>query len=253
LVFVDGTLAPHALLAQIQDILGAVTEGHPVQQVINTGVAGMLQIVVDAQQLLGTGGGWIRQQAGLIAPDDGLHPGVHGPGIIAAPHLIYAQGVSLVGEHAGGMGVVVGHHGLYGRVSDGLGIAPGLPLQGPAHAFPVLGAEADGAFLVVIEGHLMEPAGPQAGRLIVDAVVSAVLHLDGAGGVCRQRGGGQQTQHTDQHQQHGDHSLVWETNLSHTLFLSEKGKAGGPCFPTIKTGCGDLVPTACFFFCVLIY
>ena len=60
LVFVDGTLAPHALLAQIQDILGAVTEGHPVQQVINTGVAGMLQIVVDAQQLLGTGGGWIR-------------------------------------------------------------------------------------------------------------------------------------------------------------------------------------------------
>ena len=213
----------------------------------------MLQIVVDAQQLLGTGGGWIRQQAGLIAPDDGLHPGVHGPGIIAAPHLIYAQGVSLVGKHASGMGVVVCHHGLYSGVSDGFGIAPGLPLQGPAHAFPVLGAEADGAFLVVIEGHLMEPAGPQAGRLIVDAVVGAVLHLDGAGGVRCQCGGGQQAQHTGQHQHHGDHSLVWETNLSHTLFLSEKGKAGGPCFPTIKTGCGDLVPTACFFFCVLIY
>ncbi|CAN3988500.1 purine-nucleoside phosphorylase, partial [Dysosmobacter welbionis] len=222
LVFVDGTLAPHALPAQIQDILSAVPEGGPVQQIIYTAVIAMVQVVINADQLLGTGSGRIRQQAGLIAPDDSLYPCVHGPGIIAAPHLIYAQGVSLIGEHAGGMGVVVGHHGLYGRVGDGLGVPPGLPLQGPAHALTVFGAETDGAFLVVIKGHLMEQAGPQAGRLIVDAVVGAVFHLDGAGGVCRQRGGGQQTQHTDQHQQHGDHSLVWETNLSHTLFLSEK-------------------------------
>ena len=51
----DGTLAPYALIAQVQDILGTVPEGGPVQQVINAGVAGMLQVVVDVQQFLRAG------------------------------------------------------------------------------------------------------------------------------------------------------------------------------------------------------
>ena len=205
-VLMDGTIAPYALIAQVQNILGTVAEGHPIQQIIYTAVIAVVQVIINADQLLGAGGGRVRQQASLIAPDDSLHPSIHSPGIIAAPHLVYAQGMSLVGKHAGGMGIVVGHHGLHGRVGDGLGVAPGLALQGPAHAFPVLGTEADSAFLVVIEGHLMEPAGPQAGRFIVDAIVGAVLQLDRAGGVRRQRRGGQQAQHTHQHEQQGRHT-----------------------------------------------
>ena len=202
----DGTIAPYALFAQVQDILGTVAEGHPIQQVIYTAVIAVVQAIINADQLLGAGGSRVIQQTGLVAPDDSLYPGVHGPGILAAPYLIHAQGVGLIGEYPGGMGVVVGHHGLHGRVGDGLGVAPGLALQGPAHAFPVLGTEADSAFLVVIEGHLMEPAGPQAGRFIVDAIVGAVLQLDRAGGVRRQRRGGQQAQHTHKHEQQGRHT-----------------------------------------------
>ena len=71
----------------------------------------MLQIVVDAHQFLGAGGHGVRQQTGLVAPDNGLHPGVHGPGVAAVPHIVHTQGVGLIGEHAGGVGVIVGHHG----------------------------------------------------------------------------------------------------------------------------------------------
>ena len=53
----DGTLAPYALLAQVQDILGTVPEGGPVQQVIYTAVIAVVQVVLDADQLLGAGGG----------------------------------------------------------------------------------------------------------------------------------------------------------------------------------------------------
>ena len=178
-VLVDGALAPHALSAQIQDILRPVTERSAVHYIVNAGIAGMLQIVIHAQQFLSAGSHGVGEQTGLVSPDDGLHPGVHGPGVVAAPHIVHAQGLGLVGEHTCGMGIEIGHHGTHGGVVDGLGLAPGLALQRPAHAFALFGAEAHGALSVEAEVHLVEMALAQGRGIIFDPVVGAVIHLNG--------------------------------------------------------------------------
>ena len=64
----DGTIAPYALFAQVQDILGTVAEGHPIQQVIYTAVIAVVQVIINADQLLGAGGGRGIQKTGLVAP-----------------------------------------------------------------------------------------------------------------------------------------------------------------------------------------
>ena len=217
-VFVDAALAPYALCAQIQNILGAVTERFIAHYIVDAGIAGMLQIVVDAQQFLGAGSHRVRQQTGLVAPDDGLYPGVHRPGIAAVPHVVHAQGLVLIGKDAGGMCVEVSHHGGHGGVGNGLGIAPCVALQRPAHAFPLFGAEAHGTLSAQAKVHLVQVAGAQGRRFIFDAVVGTVVHLDGAG-TCRQSRGGQQAQHTHQHKQHSRHAGEGETDFLHKVKL----------------------------------
>ena len=128
-VLVDAALAPYALCAQIQNILGAVAERSAVHGIVNAGIAGMLQIVVNAQQFLGAGHHGVRQQTGLVAPDDSLGPGVHGPGVVAIPHVIHTEGFGLIGKDAGRMCVEVGHHRFDCGIGDGLGISPGVAFQ----------------------------------------------------------------------------------------------------------------------------
>ena len=112
------------------------------------------------------------------------------------------------------MCVEVSHHGGHGGIGNGLGIAPGVALQRPAHAFTLFSAEAHRAFSVQAEVHLVQVAGAQGRRFIFDAVVGTVVHLDGAG-TCRQRRGGQQTQHTHQHKQHSRHAGEGEADFLH--------------------------------------
>ena len=129
-VLIDIAVAPDALSTQIEDVLGAVSERGPVYDLVNAGVAGVLQIVVDIHQFLGAGSHGISGKRLLfMAPDDSLHPCVHGPGVVRAPDLIHAQGVGSVGKNAAAVGIIIGHHGLYRRVADGLGVIPLMSLQ----------------------------------------------------------------------------------------------------------------------------
>ena len=88
-VLIDFTLAPHAFSAQIQDVLDPVAERYAVYQVINAGIVRVFQIVVDAHQLLRTGGDRVCQQTGLVPPNNGLCPGVHCPGVVAVPNGVF--------------------------------------------------------------------------------------------------------------------------------------------------------------------
>ena len=128
-VFINGALAPYALRAQVEDILRPVPERSAVHSLVNTGIIGVFQIVVDAQQFLSAGNHGVGQQTGLVAPDDGLGPGVHRPCVVAVPHIIYTQSLGLISKDAGGVGVEVRHHGFDGGVVDRLGTPPGVALQ----------------------------------------------------------------------------------------------------------------------------
>ena len=222
-IFKNFAVAPDALSAQVENILGAVPERGPVYDIVNAGVAGVLQIVVDIHQLLCAGSHGISgKRLLLMAPDDSLHPGVHGPGIVTAPNLIHAQGMSLVCKNAAAVGVIIRHHGFDGRIADGLWVIPLVSLQRPAHAAPVVGAKACDSIAVVVKFHLVEPAGVEGCRLIVDTVMGAVLHDNGvrAGGQGRS---GEQTQDTHQRQQHGEDPGRQRMRLFlHVLFLSSE-------------------------------
>ena len=117
-VFIHSALAPNALAAQVQDELGPVPEGALALLLVDAGVVGALQGVVHGHQLLGAGHDRIAHAALLIPPDASLDPGVHVPPIPGAPDVRHAQGLRLVGEDAGGMGVVIGHHSFHGGVGD---------------------------------------------------------------------------------------------------------------------------------------
>ena len=232
-IFKNFAVAPDALSAQIENILGAVPERGPVYDIVNAGVAAVLQIVVDIHQLLCAGSHGISgKRLLLMAPDDSLHPGVHGPGIVTAPDLIHTQGMSLVCKNAAAVGVIIRHHGLDGRIADGLWVIPLVSLQRPAHAAPVVGAEACDGVAVVVELHLVEPAGVEGRGFVVDAVMSAVLHDDGirTGGQGR---GGEQAQDAHQRQQHGEDPGRQRMRLFlHVLFLSsEKERPKGQGIP----------------------
>ena len=88
-------IAPYALRAQVEDILRPVPERSAVHSLVNTGIIGVFQIVVDAQQFLSAGNHGVGQQTGLVPPDDSLGPGVHGPGVVAVPHVVHAEGFGL--------------------------------------------------------------------------------------------------------------------------------------------------------------
>ena len=128
-VFIDGAVAPHPLGTKIQDVLCAIPQCSSVYNVINAGVTGVLQIVIDVHELLRTGSHRIGEEVFLIAPDHRLHPGVHGPGIVGTPCFIDTEGFCLIGKDASGVGVEIGHHGFYGGIGDFPGIIPFMALQ----------------------------------------------------------------------------------------------------------------------------
>ena len=165
---------------------------------------GPVQGVEYGHQLLGAGRHGVAHTALLIAPDDRLHPGVHIPGIAAAPNVIYAQGLGLVRKDAGGVGVVVGHHSQDGGIGDGGLVPPGLADQGASHSGTLGAAEADGGLVPAGEIHLVEGTAAQGGGFIADAGHSEPLQLDRvAGGQGRGR---KQAQNADQRQQQRRHA-----------------------------------------------
>ena len=112
------------------------------------------------------------------------------------------------------MGVKIGHHGLDRGVGNGLGIAPGVALQGPAHPFSFFGTEAHGAFAVVVEVHLVHIALAQSRGVVLGPAVSAIIHFDG-GRVGGESRCGQQAQHTHQHEQQSRHAGECGIGFSH--------------------------------------
>ena len=187
----------------------------------------MFQIVVDAHQFLGAGRYRIRQQTGLVAPDNGLRPGVHGPDIVAVPHIVHTQGLGLIGKDAGGMGIEVGHHRFDRRIRDRFGIAPCVALQRPPHPFALFSAEAHRTFSVEAKVHLVHITLAQSRGFILGSAVSTVIHLDGilcGGESCA----GEQAQHADQGQQSRDQAGSGEMELFHSLSASFFGKKNGP-------------------------
>ena len=75
----------------------------------------------------------------------------------------------LVSEGAGGVCVVIGHHGFDGKVGDGLRVAPGLTDQRCAHTAAFHAAEANGCLAAYAVVHLMQCASAKAGGLIGNA------------------------------------------------------------------------------------
>ena len=100
-ILLYGAIAPDTLLAKVQDVLGSLPERGAVPLVIDASEMGPLQRVVDGHQFLGAGGHGVGERPGLIAPDNGLDPGVHIPGIPAVPHIVHAQGVGFVRKSVG--------------------------------------------------------------------------------------------------------------------------------------------------------
>ena len=60
-VLVHCAIAPDPLPAQVEDVLGAVTEGPAVQLVVDAGIVCVLKIVVDVHQLFRAGDGGIGE------------------------------------------------------------------------------------------------------------------------------------------------------------------------------------------------
>ena len=160
-----------------------------------------------------------------------------------------------VGKNAAAVGVIIRHHGFDGRVADGLGVVPLVSVQRPPHAATMIGAKTCDGVAVVVEFHLVEPAGVERRRLVVDAVVGAVLHDDGirTGGQGR---GGEQAQDAHQRQQHGHDPGPQRMRLFlHVLFLSsEKERPKGQGIPEggkQAVGCRSLRPVPLPIFKVL--
>ena len=199
-ILVHAALAPHAAVAEIKNILRSVPERRAIADLVDAGVIRVFERVPDIHQFLGTGSHGIAEGACLVAPDDGLHPGIHIPGILRSPYVIHAEGMGFVGEGAGGVGIVVGHHHLDGGIGDGLGISPCLSDQGLSHAAAFGPAEANGGLAAVVVVHLMQRTGTETCRLIRNAGHAEALQLDRIGtgreGGCREK-----SEHTNQRKQ----------------------------------------------------
>ena len=204
-ILVHIALTPHAAVAEVEDILRSVPERGAVAGLVDAGVIRVFERVPDIHQFLGTGSHGITEGACLVAPDDGLHPGIHIPGILRSPYVIHAEGMGFVGEGAGGVGIVVGHHHLDGGIGDGLGISPCLSDQGLSHAAALGSAETNGGLAAVVVVHLMQRTGTEACRLIRNAGHAEALQFDRIGtgreGGCREK-----SEHTNQRKQQCRHA-----------------------------------------------
>ena len=76
----------------------------------------------------------------------------------------------------------------------------------------MIGTKSHDGVTVVVEFHLVQPAGAKGGRLIIDTVMRATLHNDGirAG---RESGAGQESEHADQRQQDTNEALLRSRKL----------------------------------------
>ena len=99
-VLVHLTIAPK-IRAAVEDKLGAVPKAPAVQLIVDAGVVGPFQGVIDCHELFGTGSHGIADAALLITPDTRLDPCVHVPGVFRTPYVIHASGFRRVGEYAG--------------------------------------------------------------------------------------------------------------------------------------------------------
>ena len=127
-VFLNGAVAPCALRTEIEDVLRPLTEGIvALLRLVNAGETGAFQGVVDVHQLLGARLHRVAAQcSGFITPDDGLHPGVHIPGVSSVPDIIYTCGNSDVRKFAKRMAVIIRHHHGNGGIGDAAGVVPGV-------------------------------------------------------------------------------------------------------------------------------
>ena len=153
-VQIDLTIPPNALVPNIKDKLSAVPKTLAVQFIVDAGVAGAFQGIVNSHELLSAGDNRIAPL--LIPPDASLDPGVHVPGVLRPPDIIYTQGAGLVGKNAGRVSVIVSHHDLHGGVRDFSFVSPSLPLQAVAHAAALGTAETNRSCRTVFVVHLMQ-------------------------------------------------------------------------------------------------
>ena len=216
MVLIDITFTPDALRPKGQDVVRPVTEGPAVQFIVDVGIMGATHIIEDIHQFFRTGHSGIGEQALLIAPHDGLYPGIHDPDIVRPPSLSDTEGDRLIGENAGGVAIEVGHHVLHSRVRDGLRLVPFMAFQRPPHALALFGAEAHDIGPAEVIAHLVHIADAQCWRLIAGSVVGAVGQLDRARrGLCGKHGCGKQPKQTDQHQKRGNDTGMREMNHFH--------------------------------------
>ena len=222
-VLIHFTIAPDTLVAEVEDILGSVTERGTIQHIVDVIVVGSFQYIVDSHQLFCSCDHRIGEHAFLVAPHDGLHPGVHVPGITCVPNGVYTQRLRLVSEDSGGMGVVVSHHGTDGRISNFLPVAPGLTDQGVAHTAAFFAAEANNAGAMHIVVHLMQGTFTKVVGFIGYAGHTEALQLDLVG---IRRGfpnsspsrSGEQSENTDQREQHSCHASKETFSLFHDSY-----------------------------------
>ena len=140
-VLVDLAVAPHTLCAHVQVVLHTAAEGGAIHSIVDTCIIETADIVIGVHHLLGASGDWIRKVSGLVPPNHGLDPGVHVTGHTCIP-LGSSKGFSFIGKGTRCESIVIGHEIFDRGIIDGLGTAPGLTLQGPAHAFAMVGTEA---------------------------------------------------------------------------------------------------------------
>ena len=123
-ILIHFAVAPYSLGTQVQNILGSISKSRAVYNIINAGIVGMLQIVIDVHQFFSADRSRIIQGSLLIAPDHCLHPCIHGPGIVRTPNFINAQGVRLIRKNTAAMGIEISHHNLNRLIIDGLRTIP---------------------------------------------------------------------------------------------------------------------------------
>ena len=165
-VLIDRAISPHTLRSQIQNILGAASEGSTILFLVDAGIVGAFQGIVDRHQFLSAGNHRITHTPLLIPPDDSLDPCVHVPGVSRIPNGVYAQCLGSVCKYTGRMGVVISHHHRYRGIGEGRFMSPGLADEGLAHTAALRTAKASNRLTAAGIKHLMQRTASQCGRLI---------------------------------------------------------------------------------------
>ena len=100
-IFIYLAVTPGTLSSKVKDILHTVPEGiMALLGLVDIGETCSLQGVIHIHQFLRAGHDRIAHGAGLVPPDDSLHPGVHVPGVPGVPDIIHAGSNSHVREFA---------------------------------------------------------------------------------------------------------------------------------------------------------